>query len=178
MSTPVAVRLYGLYHLAGRTASVFASGIDCGDFMVSATGTLDVPIGAANGLFTAQFASGSFVAGFTYTSQGQQLRPITQQDTGAQNGPALGKTRRGHMFSALLVNTQGISFGTDFVNMHAAKFTSPGGRAYATGQLYSGVYWDSLENDYSFDSGVAWQITRPYPATVAAMSLFLQTQDR
>jgi hypothetical protein len=116
--------------------------------------------------------------GFTYTSQGQILRPIAPQETGAQNGPALGKTRRTHMFAALLQQTQGISFGTDFTKMRVGRLRSGGGSPFALTTLYSSILQDNLEDDYSFDSMLCWQITRPYPATVCTLGAFLHTQDR
>jgi len=121
----------------------------------------------------------SFALGTTYASRGQILRPIAPQEAGAQNGPALGKTRRTHMYAALLSSTQGISFGTDFTKMYPAALT-----AYVNGPplplttLYSGTKQGTLSNDYSFDSMPCWEITRPYPATVAAFEAFLHTQDR
>lgn len=118
------------------------------------------------------------VVGYSYTSQGQLLRPILPGETGAQNGPALGKTRRTHMVAALLANTQGISFGSDFTKMHPAVFKTPGGNVYSPLQLWTGTFWDTLEDGYSFDSMPAWQITRPYPATALAVEAFLKTQDR
>lgn len=119
-----------------------------------------------------------FVAGYTYTSQGQILRPIAPQETGAQNGPALGKTRRIQQFTALLHRTQGISFGGDLNNLRPANFETPGGTPYTVLQLYSGAWWDTLDDDSSFDGMTAWQVVRPYPATVLAIESFLHTQDR
>jgi hypothetical protein len=116
--------------------------------------------------------------GFTYTSQGQVVRPALPTEGGASNGALTGKTRRLHMFSALLVDTQGISFGTDFTALHAALFKSPGGTPYTQQTLYSGVYQGTIESKYDFDGMLCWQITRPYPATVAAVNSFVMTQDR
>lgn len=118
------------------------------------------------------------VIGYTYTSQGQILRPIAPQETGAQTGPALGKTRRTHQFSALLHKTQGISVGTSYDRLRPVQFRTLGGTAYQLNQLYSGIVQDTLEDDYSYDSMIAWQITRPYPATVLTLGAFIKTQDR
>lgn len=116
--------------------------------------------------------------GYTYTSQGQILRPIAPAESGARNGPALGKTRRAHMFTSLLLSTQGISFGTTFTKLHAAALVSPGGTPLAKNVLFTGTLQDTLEDDYSFDSMICWQITRPYPASVLTIGSFLHTQDR
>lgn len=141
--------------------------------------------------FTAQWADfvgtpggitnyyGPFVVGYTYTSQGQILRPIIPNEAGAANGPALAKTRREHMFGALLRNTKGISFGTDFTNLNTALLMSPGGTVPLTDyQMFSGIHWGPLNDDYGFDSMLCWQITRPLPAAVLTVGNFLHTQDR
>lgn len=121
------------------------------------------------------------IVGFDYssTTQGQMLRPGTPQDAGAANGPPMGKVRRNHQFAALLRNSQAVSFGTVFgSNMHAAAFTSPGGTPYTVTQLFSGTYWDTIDDDYGFDGMLAWQSTGPYPLMVVSVSGFINTQDR
>lgn len=117
--------------------------------------------------------------GYGYPSQGQILRPINPQEAGAANGPALAKTRRSHMFGALLFKTQGISFGTDF------NFLRPGNLHDTNDEtllpmttLYSDVLWDTLDDTYSFNSMLCWEVTRPYPANVCSLGAFLHTQDR
>lgn len=175
----------GLWPLNGKTVTVFAGGLDCGDFLV-ASGSIFMPFGdsisagTGSGLFTAALVDTgiSIVAGFTYTSRGQIVRPNAPQEAGTRNGPAFGKKRRTQRFAALLANSAGISFGTDFASMRPALFKSGGGISYTPLQTFSGVYWDSLTDDYSFDSMLAWQITRPYPAIVAAIGGMLHTQDQ
>jgi hypothetical protein len=90
----------------------------------------------------------------------------------------LGKTRRTHMYSALLQRTQGIKFGTDFGSMRPAQFRSAGNIPYPLTSLFSAVHQDSLQDDYSFDSMLCWEIDRPYPATVCTLGANLHTQDR
>lgn len=118
------------------------------------------------------------VIGFTYTSQGQVLRPIIAEDSGSRNGPSVGKTQRLHMFSTMLAGTQGISFGTDFEHQFPAQFQQPNGAVFSNSTLFNGVYWDTIDSDYSFNEQGCWQITRPYPATVVTFGGFLHTQDR
>lgn len=120
-----------------------------------------------------------FCVGTSFTSQGQLLRAIMPQEAGAANGPALGKVRRSQMTGFLLRRTGGISQGVDgFTKTIPMRFTSPGGNVYAANALFSGVWWDTVNDKYSFDSMVCWQVTRPYPATVCAVEVFLETQDR
>jgi hypothetical protein len=116
--------------------------------------------------------------GYTYTSQGQILRAVNPQEAGSRNGPALGKTRRTHMYSALLQQTQGIKFGTTFDHLRTAQLQTKGKVPFALTSLYSNVHQDTLDDTYSFDSMVCWQIDRPYPASVLALGPDLHTQDR
>lgn len=116
--------------------------------------------------------------GFTYTSDGQILRPVAPAETGAQNGPALAKTRRIHQAAYLFHNSQGVSVGTDFSNLRTADFANPRGEAYALTTLFSGIYWNAVDDDYSFDGMLCWRTTRPYPTTVLAIEGFIHTQDR
>lgn len=176
--------LNGLWHLNGKTVSVFVDGLDAGDFPV-ANGSCTVPIdGTANTLLTASrvapfAASGLQVAvGFTYDSDGQLLRLAQQQDSGAANGPAFGKVSRSHQVAALLQATQGISFGTTFANLRPALFRSDGQKPYAADQLFSDVYWNALPGGYSLSERLCWRISRPFPAIVAAVSTFQHTMDR
>lgn len=118
------------------------------------------------------------VVGFTYNSDGQMLRPVAPQEAGAANGPALGKTRRLHMAAALLVNTIGISFGTDFGHMKKAQLKTQGGREIPANKMFTGIWQDAIDDTYSFDGMICWRVTRPYPATVAATTGFVHTQDR
>lgn len=182
------VTFNGLWHLNGKTATVFVGGLDCGDFVV-ANGSCFVPFGdgissgPGGGLFSAAYLNampedGRIIIGQNFSSRGQVLRPITPEATGSHAGPALGKLRRVHQFSALLENTVGISFGTSFSKMYPALFRQPNGVAYAVNVSFSGVYQSTLQDDNSFDSQLCWQITRPYPANILAVTSFLQTQDR
>jgi hypothetical protein len=124
---------------------------------------------------------GPFVVGYTYTSEGMILRPIAPEVSGARNGPALGKTRRTTDAAWLLHNTNGLSFGVDFDTMRPMEFKAGGPQTVTPMtplQLYSDVYWDKVDSDYTFNSMPCWRVTRPYPVTVLAVEAFLETQDR
>lgn len=177
------VKLYGLWHLRGKTGiTAWVGGLDCGDYTIAADGTLFVPYGTdPDGLFTkAFFDATDRVArvGYNYTSKGQILRPGTAVEAGSANGPPLGKVRRGHQLGVLLVNSVGVSFGTDFAKLRVASFKTKNGTPYNSATMFSGVHQTTLEDDYSFDSQLAWQVSRPYPVTITAIGNFLATQDR
>jgi hypothetical protein len=116
--------------------------------------------------------------GDNFETDCQIVRPVAPAETGAQDGPAFGKTRRQHMFTALLNNAQGMFFGTTFGHMRPAVFQDAGEVTLALTTMFSGTYWDQLDDDYSFDSMICWKQTRPYPATVLAIGGFIHTQDR
>lgn len=118
------------------------------------------------------------VGGFTYNSEGQLLRSVVPQDAGSATGPSIGKTQRLHMASALFAATQGVSWGTVDGGLFPVPFNNANGSAYALNQLYTGVAWDTFQSNYSFNEQPYWQITRPYPATIAAFGGFINTQDR
>lgn len=172
--------LGGLWHLNGCAVAVMASGLDMGNYTV-AGGYITVPF-EANPLFVAaNAASYTYVVGLPYTADGQLVAPDTQPEGGARNGPGFGKIRRMHKFAVRLVDTQAISFGTDFValsRLHAATLKTPGGTPVAANTLFTGIYKDTLSDDYEgFASQLCWRSERPFPATVATAGGFLETRD-
>lgn len=180
--------LNGLWHLNDQTVSVFAAGLDCGDFAVT-DGSIFVPFGdgvsagTGSGLFTLAFAAAAndaaqIVVGFTYTSDGQIVRPMLPAESGARNGPALGKTRRVQMASVLVTNSAGMSIGTDFAKLYPMQFKAASQQNLQPLDVANGVYWDSIRDDNSFDGMLCWRVNRPLPAIVAAVEAFLHTQDR
>lgn len=188
------ITLNGLFSLNGYTVTAWIGGVDAGDFPV-ATGSMVVPLfgqtGQANSLLTAAFLATftgtiPIVVGFTYTSSGQCLTPQEPPQTGARNGPAFGKRKRFHGLQAQLVNTQGISFATSLSTsaavanrLRVAQLKTPGGGSLlAQNVLFSGIWKDTLSDDpQGFSNAIAWSITRPYPATVAAVGGFIETAD-
>jgi hypothetical protein len=159
------------------------------DFLV-ASGSITVPYGdgisagAGRGLFTAAFvATGvQIVVGKTYTSDGQLVRPITPADSGARNGPAFGKLGRGHRYAVSLINTavNAIKFGGDLTKkLYPALFKNARGEVLTDPtETFTGIYADTLQDDYGYDNGLAWRISRPLPANIAAIAANLSTQDQ
>lgn len=126
----------------------------------------------------------SGVVGYTFDSQGQLLRPVAPQETGARNGPAFGKSRRNQRYAVALANTigpNGIKFGTRLTgtpNLRAALLATAGATPYLDNQLYTGEHSATIEDTYSYDGMIAWQVSRPVPAVVTALGGFLETNDR
>lgn len=183
------LKLNGLWHLNGKTVTAWIGGLDCGDRLVTA-GSITVPYGdsvsggTGAGLFTQALVDGygaalPAVVGFTYTSDGQIVRPSLPAESGARNGPAFGKLRRSHRYALQVEGAVSgkVSVGTEFAKLKPALFKSAGGQSYAVNAPFTGIHRDALTDDYSFDSMLCWRITRPYPANVIAIGPALQTQD-
>ena len=178
----------GLSSHNGKLVTAFIAGLDCGDFTVSG-GSITIPFGdgvsggAGSGLFTQalveSFTTLPAVVGFTYISDGQLVRPVTQADTGARSGPAFAKNRRQHRVGAQLYGcvNGSISFGTDFTKLDPAKLLNPNGVPYTVQELWSGIWRDSVNSSYDFDGMIAWRISRPLPAFVIAVGGFDAAQD-
>jgi hypothetical protein len=158
------------------------------DFVVSG-GSTTVPFGDGtsagpgldfySGLCCRGVAAGQIVAGRTYTSQGQIVRPNEPKETGARTGPAFGKKRVTSKYAILVDGTAaGLQIGTTFAKLDPILFKGDSGVALAPGQTFSGIYVATLQDDLSFDSMICWQQTRPLPANVLAIGpVVIQTHD-
>jgi hypothetical protein len=116
--------------------------------------------------------------GFAFISQGQTLRAIAPEQAGTRAGPAFGQTRRPHYVKALLQNTIGIQFGTDFgPSLQMATLKDDAGVQPTPTNMYSGLWRETLNGTYDFDAMLAWQILRPYPASVVSIGASEVAQD-
>lgn len=196
------VKFQGLHHLESQPVAVYACGVDCGQFVVT-NGCVTVPFNESTGFTkkrclelaaarlggTVDFEAsacevdgGAFVipcaVGFSYASRGQILRPIAAEQTGTRNGPAFAKIRRNHGYGALVLNSVGVKFGTDFSKLRPANYQTDGGRAYRNTELFSGLWWRTIDDKYSLDGMLCWEIARPYPTTILAIGGFIDAQDK
>lgn len=199
-----AVTFYGLSHLNGRIASVFAAGLDCGDYLIE-NGQVTVPLGTPDNISGYTFDIPQFdllqplistfesvattvigtgvqyvipaVVGFNYQSQGQLCRPMLPADTGARNGPGFAKKRRTSRYGINLAGSLGVQVGTEFSKMISVPVSSPLGNTLPYLSMFDGIKRETLKDDLSFDSMLCWQSTRPFPATVTAFGGFITTED-
>lgn len=121
-----------------------------------------------------------FMVGFPYTSQGQLLRPNHGADAGARAGPAMGKIRRNHKYAALLYRTQGdLKFGTDFGNSLRLTYFKAwtDDTAITSPTLFSGTVKTTIDDDYSLDGMISFQMTRPGPCTLVSIAGYVEAQD-
>lgn len=211
--SPAAARVFnnnvifgGLDYLEAQQVSVFAAGIDCGDYVV-VNGQVTVPLGFTDPITGSKFDVPQFellqpmaadfsdlsttvvfptityaipcVIGFNYQSQGQLCRPQISPDTGAKNGPGFGKKRRSARYAIQVVNSLGLRVGTSFNGTYPVPFNKvdAGGKNMQYLDTFSGITRETLKDDFSYDSQIAWQTTRPYPATITAFGAFIETQD-
>ena len=70
----------------------------------------------------------------------------------------------------------GVSIGTDFDHMVLASLRNPGETELTPVELYSGIFKDTIGDESSYDSKLAWETTRPYPTNVAAAANFLKVE--
>ncbi len=121
------------------------------------------------------------VVGYRYKSQGQTLRPVSSADTGAAAGPGFGKYKRVHEYAVLLTNAQGIRFGDDLTHperMHPFIARTPGEIKLSPGELFTGVWTETLDSDVWYDGNICWEVDGPYSATVNNIGGFVVTEDR
>lgn len=197
----------GLANLRLRTVSVCIAGLDCGDFTVDAYGRIVVPITAHPSLSATYLARVAALGldtpnlcvitigdtdylvpvtiGLSYTSKGQGLRPLEQNDIKSQTGGGLGKTTRGHQYSFLFAaavmgqGTGALSVGTDFSAMYRVRLLQKDRATLWTDTApFEGVHWDVLNDGSGFDTMLCWQVSRPVPLIIDACATHLHVEDR
>lgn len=200
--TDTYITFSGLYFETGSTVSVFMGGLDCGDYTVDSTGSINVPFGADSGglttptylsslspysgesAMTVSFDDGSGTASYTipvvigpsYTLQGKAAPPAIEAEIKSPTGSGIGKTRRLKGAAAYLVDTVNVSFGGDFSKMYPAFQGVT--ETFAQNTMYTGTYYMQIADDYTTDGGVCWQVTRPGPFTMNAITSYLETEER
>lgn len=123
------------------------------------------------------------VIGFNYNSDGQLVRPDQQKDAGTTS-PAMGEPKRIEQYAIQVYDTvsgpagTGLKVGTDSNHLHPALFRTKGGTAVDNSTGYSGIHWDKLDDDYGFDNMFYWRMGRPFPATVVAITGFIEATER
>ena len=192
------VNLYGLWALEGETVKVILAGLDCGSQYPVLNGTVQVPFASdPDGFLSRRYLTevtglgqdfGNLttmidgqcrvpcLVGFDFISQGQRLRPMTADEAGRPNGPALGAFRRNNKFAMLVTNSRNVLIGTTFTRMHTCQFASPGGRRYSPTELWNGIFWDTIDDDSTVDGMICWQSSGPFGVNISAIGGYLETQ--
>lgn len=189
----------GYYYAAGRTLSVVVAGLYCGDYVVSSTGTLTVPINSdpdknCNGAYLSQFDVGPFDK-VTYGPATTALTLAVGYATATiyipviigfnfpsmgkrlpqikSQGSGVGAVRRPHQYGAMVLNSIGLQIGSNFNNMHPVRYELDG-QTPQFSTLFNGIVWDTVDGDYSFDEGLCFMVIEPYPTTIVALGDFKQ----
>lgn len=153
--------IYNLNHLEGETVSVLADGAVQVDTVVT------------NGAIALTVPAATVQIGYSYPSDGQQLR----LEAGAKDGTALGKKRRTHHVGFLVYRSLGLEIGLNFDELTTLTFrtsTDPMSRAPA---LFSGIISETLDADYDYENQVCWRQAQPLPSIILALMPQLVTQD-
>lgn len=190
--------LKGLHALDYTMVSVFIAGLDVGVYQV-VDGQVTVPYGAANGLFTKRWmeqlqaqemdfgdmatpidggdAIVPCIVGAAFNSDGQTMRPNAPEDVGTRLGPGFGKFKKVSRAAIQLHNTQDLQWGSDFDHLKPLDFRQADETPYTPTQLFSGIFWDTLDTDQNLDGQVAWRAGGVYPATILAVGPFIETNE-
>lgn len=115
--------------------------------------------------------------GLCYTSQLQILRPHLFESM-SRFPTSSASTRRAHQYGARLTDVQGISVGTTTANLRPVAFLDLRGNKYPVSQLFTGVHWDFLDDDYGYDSMLMIEMTQPFPATINSVIIFMKAFKR
>lgn len=161
-SGPATDSFAGLDHLEGETLAVLADGAVHPDVTVS------------SGAVTLDYEASRVHIGYVYDSKGQMLR----LEAGAQDGTALGKTRRMHQMAMLLHRTLGMEIGMDFDHLDEITFRTSADIDDAPPELFSGILRANVDGNYDTENQFCWLQRQPLPGTLLALMPQLVTQDR
>lgn len=115
--------------------------------------------------------------GFNQIARGQIVRPMTQSETGAQLGPALGKKRIIAEVTFMLADAGRFEMGTSFNEMTQQIFEENGGRRLPEYELFSDAWRIEINDNWSIDgSMICWRAANPYPSVVLAVEGFITTE--
>lgn len=131
-------------------------------------------IGVYNPERTVSLDTGVTVAiGLGYKSRAQLLRPDAEI---SRTGVGLGKIRRVDQAGILLFRTGPFKVGTNYTDNILLRLDDP--LASGVQPLYSGVYQTSIEGTTDFDGEVTFEMDRPFPMTLLAITGFVDTSER
>src|SRR5579859_4275351 len=198
------VTITGGWQLTQRFVGVVIAGLDCGNFVVAADGTIFVPYGSdPDGLLTPSYLNAvsdprstnaalvSFsitvgsdtitvyvpvLIGYVYVSQGQTLRPKTEPVTKNPTGGVTGMKRRIYGWGASLTNTVGLQVGTTFSNTQPMPFYDLNQTNFTRDQMYTGIVFSAANDSDSYDGQLCFQVTRPYPCTINTLTAYMDIE--
>lgn len=152
----------GLGHLEGESVSILADGaVHPNETVSSGSITLDYPAAVVH-------------IGLGYNSDGQMLR----NESGAQDGTALGKTRRIHRMGILFHRSLGLQIGMAFSDLTTMTFRSANDDMSRAVPLFSGIKSELVKSTHDFANEFCWRQSQPLPSTILALAPQMKTEDR
>lgn len=151
----------GLWHLEGKTVDV------CVDGATHPRQTV------ANGTISLNSPAGVVHVGLNYVMKAQ----IQDINAGAQDGTAIGKTKRVDKIGLRLFNTVGGSVGPDEANLEELDFRDFEDRMDLATEMFTGDIIVPYNEGYSIQNAPMFYHADPLPATIVAIMPRLVTQD-
>lgn len=138
------------------------------EFHLGVSGDFDLADVSATGFY------GQF--GYKYRRRGQMLRPLFQGNT----GPSFAKSRRNALMGVYVGTAQEISIGDSFDNLHPLTLTvsNQSVRPLTADDFVTGIFRDSVEDDYTYDGNLCWEQTRPVRGSILAVGGFLDYEEK
>ena len=161
VNSPAATTVMGLWFLEGETVSIYADGAKVAAQVVT------------NGKVTLATAASVITLGYSYNSDAVTMPP----EGGSQDGSSQTKTKKISRVGFWLLDTLGLKYGPDFDHMFEIVNRTWGAAANEPTPLFTGVYRDRFEGDYDRLAQVYWRCDGPFPATVLALAIQLDTAD-
>lgn len=151
----------GLDHLEGETVKVYADGAIQSDKTVS------------SGSITLDAAASVVQVGLGYTHRGKLLKLAY----GAPAGTAVGKTKRIHGVTVVVLNTQRIEIGPDSSNLVSFDFREVADAMDTASPLYTGEWFVENPGNWGSDPRLQFESDDPAPMTLLALAPELMTND-
>jgi len=153
----------GLHHLEGQEVTIVNDGAIHPSKIVT------------NGRITLDFGKvgSKIIVGLPYTG----LLSSMAIDQGGQSGPAVTKQKNMKECRMRLVNTAGISFGTDPYHIDKVDFRTTGQITGRPIPLYSGVKDQTYEDTTEREKHLILVQDTPLPATIIAIDTYISTTD-
>lgn len=151
-SVTAATTVTGVTWLAGETIGLLVNGVDVGDAVVSAAGTVTLP----------STTTGTVVGGLRYTSRLETLRAPS---AGNRDGTALGRQMKVVDVKIDMLEAKGLQAGS-LVSTRAVPHAE---REAAAGSLNTGVFPVQVDDRSSNDGVVVVTTDKGYPATIRSV---------
>ena len=147
-----ATSITGITWLIGETIGLLINGVDVGDAVVSAAGTVTLP----------STTTGTVVGGLRFTSRAETLRAPT---SGNKDGTGMGRPMKIHNVSVDMLNAKGLRAGT----LTGTRAVPHPEREAAAGVLNTGIFPVQVDDSGKNEGVIVLSTDKGYPATVRAL---------